>query len=198
MNRAAPLSRKFRFAISGTHLTGKTTLCHDVVARLLRRGYAVSLALEPSRISRYLAGGSRGHMTQLELFAGTIAAEVEALRSAEIVICDRSLLDVLAYTDALSIDLSRHKEVLAQAMSAFSELYIPTYDMIFRPAWRFSMVDSVDPLREEGDALQEYIDQRICHHAERIGVGLINLGDPNSAAAEIEDRVISIVELAAK
>ncbi|MEU0537081.1 AAA family ATPase [Amycolatopsis tolypomycina] len=185
-----PKFRAFRFAICGTHYTGKTTLCHEVVSRLLRRGISVAFAAEPSRTSRYLAAGIRGFATQLELFAGTISTEVEAARSSDIVICDRSLLDVLAYTDALGDPGTRYHVNLRDAMTAFADVYMKTYDGVFKTAWRFDMEQSKDSLRVDGAEFQDLIDQRICYHAHRLGITMIHLEEIDTAATVVESHVL--------
>ena len=56
---------------------------------------------EQSRRSVALAEGRRGVSTQLDLFARTVVVELEVARSSAVVVCDRSLVDILAYTDLL-------------------------------------------------------------------------------------------------
>jgi predicted ATPase len=174
-----------RYAIIGTHNAGKTTLCHTVVSILMRRGTSVGLALEPSRRSRYLAAGIRGYATQLEIFSATVLNEIEASRNNEIVICDRSIIDVLAYTNSLTEPPAGTEVFAKQAMEAFAHHYAHSYTAFFIPQWKFSMDDSNDNLKIFSCEFQAIIASRIYHHLSRLGVPFIKLASPNSAAEEI-------------
>ncbi|MFE1803285.1 AAA family ATPase [Streptomyces sp. NPDC059517] len=182
-----------RFAICGTHNAGKTTICHEVVSRLMKRGISVAYASEPSRTSRFLAAGTRGSQTQLELFARTIANETEAGRSSSVVICDRSLIDVLAYSDALEKTGLLQEKLILDAMSTFIDSYALTYELFFQIGWKFDMARSVDPLRVDGNEFQEQIQSRIEGHLKRLQIPAVTLTDPDTAAASIEKKILSVL-----
>ena len=180
-----------RYAVSGRDHTGKTTICHAVTARLRARGVDADMVDEQSRRSVALAQGRRGITTQLDLFARTVVVELEVARSSEVVVCDRSLVDILAYTDLL--DTARPDApadaAMRRAMDAFAEHYLATYAIIFLPAWRLEAVDD-DPLRapvrHRQDELAAHIERRLAPYADRV----VRLDDQAAAADAVVEHVL--------
>jgi hypothetical protein len=179
-----------KYAIIGTHNIGKTTLCHDVVSRLSRKGIRASFAAEASRTSRRLSAGIRGIDTQLDLFANTLANELEASRQSDLVICDRSLIDVLAYTDELGDPRTSYERLLMDAMKIFANNYVLSYRLLFKPSWIFPVSNSEDPLRIGGEQFQRKIDERIEYHIKRVSAPVLRLQDPYHAASEVEKHIL--------
>jgi AAA domain len=169
-----------RYAISGRDHTGKTTICHAVTAQLRRAGIEAQMVDEQSRRSVALAEGRREVATQLDLFARTVVVELEVARSTEVVVCDRSLVDILAYTDLLPETRDPVETAMRRAMDAFGEHYLATYDAIFVPGWHLEAVVD-DPLRQPVRHLQDdlaaHIGRRLAPHADR----LVHLADPATA-----------------
>ena len=129
---------------------------------------------EQSRRSVALAEGRRGVTTQLDLFARTVVVELEVARSSDVVVCDRSLVDILAYTDLLPPDTDAadpSDAAMRRAMDAFAEHYLATYAAIFLPSWRLEAVDD-DPLRapvrHRQDELAAHIERRLAPYADRV------------------------------
>jgi hypothetical protein len=163
-----------RYAISGRDHTGKTTICHAVVARLRAQGVDADMVDEQSRRSVALAEGRRGVSTQLDLFARTVVVELEVARSSAVVVCDRSLVDILAYTDLLPPDsdpADPSDAGMRRAMDAFAEHYLATYAAIFLPAWTLETVED-DPLRAPVRHLQDdlaaHIERRLAPYADLV------------------------------
>ena len=125
---------------------------------------------EQSRRSVALAEGRRGVTTQLDLFARTVVVELEVARSSAVVVCDRSLVDILAYTDLLPPDSDPSDLAMRRAMDAFAEHYLATYAAIFLPAWTLEAVED-DPLRAPVRHLQDdlaaHIERRLAPYADR-------------------------------
>jgi hypothetical protein len=181
-----------RYAVSGRDHTGKTTICHAVTARLRAQGVDADMVDEQSRRSVALAEGQRGITTQLDLFARTVVVELEVARSSEVVVCDRSLVDILAYTDLLEADGDTEDladAAMRQAMDAFAEHFLATYAAIFVPSWRLEAVDD-DPLRapvrHRQDELAAHIDRRLAPYAARV----VRLDDQETAVDAIVDHVL--------
>ncbi|MBF4770205.1 AAA family ATPase [Nocardioides agariphilus] len=160
-----------RYAVSGRDHTGKTTICHAVTARLRAQGVDAQMVDEQSRRSVALAEGRREVATQLDLFARTIVVELEVSRSTEVVVCDRSLVDILAYTDLLPASDDPVEAAMCRAMDGFAEHYLATYDAIFLPSWRLEPM-GLDPLRAPvhhlQDDLEAHIERRLAAHAARV------------------------------
>ena len=180
-----------RIAIVGTHNTGKSTLCHSVAAKLMTRGIKVGVAWEPSRSNLHLAAGIRGYETQMSIFASVVGGEMEAERTNDIVICDRSILDVIAYTQALTDHPNETQTKYTQAMSKFAIDYANTYLSIFKTCWRFDMKRSADPLRIPGCDFQDKIDCHIESLLTLLEEPAIRLNEPETAANDIEQWIVN-------
>ncbi len=168
------MSAARRYAISGRDHTGKSTICHAVTARLRAQGVDADMVDEQSRRSVALAEGRRGVSTQMDLFARTVVVELEVARSSAVVVCDRSLVDILAYTDLLPPDSDPSDPTdaaMRRAMDAFADHYLATYAAIFLPAWTLETVEE-DPLRAPvrhlQDELAAHIERRLAPYAELI------------------------------
>jgi predicted ATPase len=178
-----------RYAISGRDHTGKTTICHAVTARLRAQGVDAQMVDEQSRRSVALAEGRRGVATQLDLFARTVVVELEVARSTPVVVCDRSLVDIVAYTDLLPATGDPVEAAMCRAMDAFAEHYLATYDAIFLPSWRLEPTDD-DPLRapvrHRQDELAAHIERRLAPYAART----VRLPDQATAVATVVDHIL--------
>ncbi len=168
------MSAARRYAISGRDHTGKSTICHAVTARLRAQGVDADMVDEQSRRSVALAEGRRGVSTQMDLFARTVVVELEVARSSAVVVCDRSLVDILAYTDLLPPDSAAtdpSDAAMRRAMDAFADHYLGTYAAIFLPAWTLETVDD-DPLRAPVRHLQDdlaaHIERRLAPYADLV------------------------------
>ena len=169
-----PTGTARRYAISGRDHTGKSTICHAVTARLRAQGVDTDMVDEQSRRSVALAEGRRGVSTQMDLFARTVVVELEVARSSSVVVCDRSLVDILAYTDLLPPDSDPSDPsdaAMRRAMDAFADHYLTTYAAIFLPAWTLETVED-DPLRAPVRHLQEdlaaHIERRLAPYADLV------------------------------
>ena len=187
------MSAARRYAISGRDHTGKTTICHAVVARLRAQGVDADMVDEQSRRSVALAEGRRGVSTQMDLFARTVVVELEVARSSAVVVCDRSLVDILAYTDLLPPDSDPSDPsdaAMRRAMDAFAEHYLGTYAAIFLPAWTLETVED-DPLRAPVRHLQDdlaaHIERRLAPYADRI----VRLDSQASAVDVVVARILA-------
>ncbi len=178
-----------RYAISGRDHTGKTTICHAVTARLRAAGVDAQMVDEQSRRSVALAEGRREVPTQLDLFARTVVVELEVSRSTNVVVCDRSLVDILAYTDLLPPDDDPTHAAWRRAMDAFAESYLATYDAIFLPTWQLEP-ESLDPLRapvrHRQDELEAHIERRLAPYADRV----VRLPDQSTAVEDVVAHIL--------
>lgn len=190
VNKIMQKLTKKRIAIVGTHHSGKTTLCYKVVANLKAKGIMAGLSTEPSRTSLYIASNIRTYETQLEIFAGTIKNEIEQERVSDIVVCDRSVIDVLAYTDCLNEQINDTNRGYIDAMKGFVDTYSLTYAMLFKISWSFNMGCTYDPIRIGDNAFQRQIRDRIDHHISRLDIPYIELKDIETAEAEIVSWIV--------
>src|SRR6266568_7089075 len=90
-------------AIEGTHASGKTTLTHALAAYYRERGIHVACVEEPARHSPFIEeivvhGKGRFDVEcEADLFAAQLSAQLRAARQHTMIICDKTIANVLAY-----------------------------------------------------------------------------------------------------
>jgi GTPase SAR1 family protein len=86
-----------KIAIIGSHGCGKTALAFSLCTELQKRGRRVELVVEMARRSPFPINEATSEAGQLWILHRHIAAELEASARADVVVCDRSVLDNYAY-----------------------------------------------------------------------------------------------------
>lgn len=118
------------FAISGCHGSGKTTLCHSVVAKLKRQHVNIGMVSESARSSHYLIGGDKSPEMHLEVMALHVVNEMRAFRMYDVIIADRSIFDFIAYAKVrFPTDFSEN--LFTGAICKLAESYKDFYSLIF-------------------------------------------------------------------
>jgi hypothetical protein len=90
-------------AIEGTHASGKTTLTHGLAAHYRERGIHVATVEEPARASPFIeeivvhGKGQFDVECEADLFAAQLSAQLRAARQHTMIICDKTIANVLAY-----------------------------------------------------------------------------------------------------
>ena len=95
--------RPYKIALISTHGTGKTTLCYEVAAELKKRGLKVKVFSEIAAAA-FEQGIPINETTtlpaQMYIMMQHITEELRAaIRSYQVVVCDRSVFDNLAYME---------------------------------------------------------------------------------------------------
>lgn len=183
----SPEPNKNRVAIVGAHGSGKTTLAHEVVALLKRRGIAVSLCREAARESHYLTQGRRVPEMQIDVFARQLSAEMEALRTSELVLCDRSLLDIHIYAQLFfpgRIGLT--EQAFLASMEQFVSLYMPTYRLLFRTTALYSLTETPDAIRPTDARLQRDFHERLESELKRRNLNYVDIPSSGGASFVVE------------
>jgi thymidylate kinase len=113
-----------KFAFLGTHGTGKTTAAYALATELKKRGYDVDIITEAARSHPAHLPINEKTTTQSQkwIFAEMLRRELES--NAQISICDRTLLDVFAYT-------YRVDNAVGMSMLPFIKEHLKTYAIIF-------------------------------------------------------------------
>ncbi len=90
-----------KIGIMGSHGTGKTTLALRLAAEMKQRepGKTVSMVAETARNCPWPINKATTEEAQRWIFLEKMRQELEASRSADIVVCDRTVLDNLAYAE---------------------------------------------------------------------------------------------------
>src|SRR5512140_4012488 len=116
-----------KVAFIGTHGVGKTTLCYELAASLKKRDLAVELVREVARECPLPINRDTTLKAQAWILHTQIARELEAGAKAEVVVCDRAVLDNYCYLKrALAGEpVSRELELLVRTWTA-------RYDALFR------------------------------------------------------------------
>ena len=90
-------------AVEGTHASGKTTLTHALAAHYRETGIHVATVEEPARHSPFVeeivvhGHGQFDLETEVDLFAAQLSAQLRAARQHTMIICDKTIANVLAY-----------------------------------------------------------------------------------------------------
>lgn len=90
----------YKIGIMGTHGVGKTTFAYQLLARKKKENpnLKVGIVTEVARDCPFPINKETTAPTQFWIFAEQLKREIEAEKRNDIVICDRTLLDNLAYT----------------------------------------------------------------------------------------------------
>lgn len=145
-------------AIEGTHASGKTTLVHALIANYRARGVLVEFVGEPARSSPFIeeivihGRGEFDLVTEVDLFAAQLSAQLRASRHQKLLICDKTIANVLAYARlVLDAPSGSHESSMLTAMTAFCRAWVHTYDAVYYCADHYDGI--ADPLRTKVDAL---------------------------------------------
>ena len=99
-----------RAGVEGTHASGKTTLTHALAAHYRERGIHVATVEEPARHSPFIeeivvhGKGQFDLETEVDLFAAQLSAQLRAARQHTMIICDKTIANVLAYARLVLTD----------------------------------------------------------------------------------------------
>lgn len=118
-------------AFSGTHGTGKTTAVFTLASYLkrARAGSEIGIVREVARHCPYpivdRKNDTVNELAQKWIFATQMATEIETRARYDIVICDRTVIDCIAYTMAGGL------HDLAAVMMAMARQHMDIYDYIY-------------------------------------------------------------------
>jgi len=165
-----------KIAIVGAHGVGKTTLTNELRSRLAGKGLGViSVAPEiPREICRLAADpgfyrrGKNNPLKQALLLFGQIQSEHFSLPGEDgVLICDRGVLDLWAYSKYLFADEFQAAGVL-ELYEALVERYARSYQMHFYVPAEFPPSD--DGIRENDRSFQAAVDETIREFLEKYSV----------------------------
>lgn len=168
-------------AIEGTHGTGKTTLAHALLARLKRAHHAAAYAGETARDSPFLEAvvvHGRGDIdvsAELQIFASQIAREQLLARYGGLLICDKTVVNVLAYARLVLPCPDPATERLLAAMARFCAAYVPLYDATFLVCDRHDLGRTDDPYRPRDERLREAVEVELVRVCAEVGLPLERL-----------------------
>lgn len=118
----------FKVALVGTHGVNKTTIAYELAGVIKRRGLTVELLTEIARECPFPLNDRATREAYHWIIARQVQLELEKSTRAEILVCDRSVLDNFAYY--LRRYGSQGQE--AEALSQYCRAWMNTYDLLVR------------------------------------------------------------------
>lgn len=169
-------------AFDGTHASGKTTLIYAVAASLRRQGVHVTTLGEPARTSPFVDDvvihktGDFDMALELDLFAAHITNSLRAARSHEVVLCDKTPTNVLAYCKMLlKVEPGTWDAEMADAMDGFCRAWGQAYDVVFFCQDHYGTVQRGDKYRTRVADLQVQADSLVRAQYTRLGQQIIEI-----------------------
>jgi len=147
-----------KIAFSGTHGTGKTTrtLMKAVELKKQYTNKAIRTLYEVAADCPLGVNGDATELSQMWIFSNQIKYEIEQKTNADILICDRTIADCLAYSQYFNF---KH---LSDSLMPVIEYWLGTYEQIFLLAPDINNYCFSDGVREVGnDAYREAIHENL-------------------------------------
>lgn len=134
-------------AYSGTHGTGKTTAAYRTAdeMKMANPDKAVIALCDLEAFCPYPINMDTSPEAQLRIFANQIRQELDTLARFDIVVTERTVVDVIAYTQAAGLD------GLAMAMQGMAAEHIWRYQSITFRTIEFNNFWYADGIREHKD-----------------------------------------------
>jgi len=167
--------------IEGTHASGKTTLVHALTAHYRERGVLVDCTGEPARTSPFIeetvihGKGVFDLPTEVDLYAAQLSATLRGARHQHLLICDKTVVNVLAYARmVLPAPPGSQEAAVLDAMAGFCRVWAPaTYDAVFYLPDRYQ--HPADPMRAKVAHLQEQTADAVRDTCADIGLPLVDV-----------------------
>lgn len=189
-------------AIEGTHASGKTTLSHALAAHYRERGIHVATVEEPARHSPFIeevvvhGKGTFDLETEVDLFAAQLSAQLRAARQHAMVICDKTIANVLAYAGLVLETPPRGRAAATlAAMEAFCHAWAGTYDAVFYCCDRFSQHQAGDPYRSKVLDLQPAADRVVRSTCATAGQHVIDIPPSMTTSQRVQWIAGQVAEL---
>lgn len=143
----------FKVALVGTHGVGKTTIAYELGGVIKRRGKTVELLTEIARECPFALNDRASREAHQWIIARQVQLEIEKSLRADVLVCDRSVLDNFAYYARLYGTQGQQGEALA----AYCRAWMSTYDLLVRLPITERLTD--DGFRSTNVKFQLEIDQ---------------------------------------
>ena len=167
-------------AIDGTHASGKTTLMHALTAHYRRAGVNVATAGESARSSPFMeeivlhGRGEFDLAAEVDVFAAELIDQLRAARNHQLLITDKTIVNVVAYARMLmAFEPGTIDALTLDAMESFCRAWAPTYDRIFFTQDHYSQPS--DRFRAKVDGLQAAAAVALRETYQRAGVALLDV-----------------------
>lgn len=118
----------FKVALVGTHGVNKTTVAYELAGVLKRRGRTVELLTEIARECPFPLNEQATREAYQWIIARQVQLEIEKGPRADVLVCDRSVLDNFAYY----VRRYGSEGEEAEALATFCRSWMRTYDLLVR------------------------------------------------------------------
>ena len=118
----------FKVALVGTHGVNKTTIAYELAGLLKRRGRTVELLTEIARECPFPLNEQASREAYHWIIARQVQLEIEKSPRADILVCDRAVLDNFAYYMRRYSDSGQE----ADALGSYCRAWMNTYDLLAR------------------------------------------------------------------
>src|SRR6185436_16393496 len=118
----------FKVALVGTHGVNKTTIAYELAGLLKRRGKTVELLTEIARECPFPLNERASREAYHWIIARQVQLEIEKSPRADILVCDRAVLDNYAYYIRRYGDSGQE----AEALGSYCRAWMNTYDLLVR------------------------------------------------------------------
>jgi len=118
----------FKVALVGTHGVNKTTIAYELAGVLKRKGQTVELLTEIARECPFPLNEQATREAYQWIIARQVQLEIEKSPRADVLVCDRSVLDNFAYY----VRRYGSKGEEAEALGLYCRSWMRTYDLLVR------------------------------------------------------------------
>jgi AAA domain len=177
--------------VEGAHAAGKTTVVHALTAHYRQHGVLVDCTGEPARTSPFIeetvihGKGAFDLACEVDLFAAHLSTTLRAARHHTLLICDKTVVNVLAYARlVLAAPAGSHDARVLDAMAGLLRTWAPhTYDAVFYLPDRYD--HPADPMRAKVAHLQAETAQAVRDTCADVGLPLIDVPAGLDTAARV-------------
>lgn len=142
----------YKVALVGTHGVNKTTLAYELAGALKRKGRTVELLTEIARECPFPLNERATREAYLWIISRQIQLEIEKAPRADILVCDRSVLDNFAYY----VRRYGGKGEQAEALGLTCRSWMKSYDLLVRLP--IAQALAADGFRSTNEQFQREID----------------------------------------
>ena len=145
----------FKLALVGTHGVNKTTVAYELAGVLKRRGQTVELLTEIARECPFPLNEQATREAYQWIIARQVQLEIEKSPRADVLVCDRSVLDNFAYY----VRRYGNADEEAEALGLYCRSWMRSYDLLVR----LPIIEALAPdgFRSTDLGFQDEID-RLC------------------------------------
>ena len=155
-----------KIALIGTHGIGKTTLAHDIMTRLKKRGIDAGFLSEIVRECPFPVNENTTRKSQLWIMLMQIIKELEFEERYGVLICDRSVLDSYCYY--------AKKFGKSEVLEPLIKKHLETYALIIKVPLRDGFLKD-DKFRSTDKKFQKDIDEKMDGLLKKFGVNFASI-----------------------